>query len=161
MKKNNALTGFGLDSRRKVFKSPPARSSNTMKRGCLSKQTPMKWTMLGWLNFDMISASIRKSISAWFELSSGNVFTATAISDESLFRFFLKYPWYTSPNAPCPSALCKMKVEIYLSYSFENIIKIFSYVYILNFTVTYLTSLKFSLGISFRSWIVHVPPPNS
>ena len=88
--KNNALTGFGLESRRKVFKSPPARSSNTMKRGCLSKQTPMKWTMLGWLNFDMISASIRKSISAWLELSSGNVFTATAISDESVFKFFLK-----------------------------------------------------------------------
>ena len=40
--KNNALTGFGLESRRKVFKSPPAKSSSTMKRGCLSKQTPMK-----------------------------------------------------------------------------------------------------------------------
>ena len=32
--------------------------------GCFSKQTPMKWTMLVWLNLLMMSASIRKSISA-------------------------------------------------------------------------------------------------
>ena len=108
--KNAVLTGFGLDSRRKVLRSPPANSSNTMKRGCLSKQTPINWTMLGWLNLDMISASIRKSISAWLELSSGNVFTATAVSDESPLWLFLKYPWYTSPNAPCPSALIKKNI---------------------------------------------------
>lgn len=67
------LTGFGLDSLRNVLRSPPASSSRTMKRGCLSKQTPMKWTMFGWLNLLIIRASIRKSFSAWFVDSSGNV----------------------------------------------------------------------------------------
>ncbi len=85
--KNVTLTAFGLESRRNVLRSPAAKSSRTMNLGCFSKQTPMKWTMLGWLNLDMIRASMRKSISAWFELSSGNVFTATAISSGSFMAF--------------------------------------------------------------------------
>jgi len=65
------LAGLGRDSLRKAFKSPPASSSRTMKCGCFSKQTPMKWTTFGWLNLLIISASMRKSFSAWRVDSSG------------------------------------------------------------------------------------------
>ena len=61
----SVLTGLGLWSLRKSLRSPPESSSRTMKRGSFPKQTPMKWTMLGCRNLDMMSASIRKSISAW------------------------------------------------------------------------------------------------
>ena len=64
------LTGLDLDSLRKVFKSPPARSSRIINLGCLSKQTPIKWTMFGWTNLLIIKASIRKSISAEIEILS-------------------------------------------------------------------------------------------
>ena len=122
----HSLTGLGLDSLRKDFKSPPAKSSKMINLGCFSKHTPMKWTMLGWLNLDMIKASIKKSISAWFVLSSGKVFTATAISSESL-GVFLKNPWYTSPNAPWPIPLKnKKRKKVFLRGSFPSSVNAFS-----------------------------------
>ena len=85
--KEHILTSLGLVSRRNDLRSPPANNSKMMNLGCFSKQTPIKWTIFGWLNLDMMRASIRKSNSAWLELSSGKVFTATAISRGSLGVF--------------------------------------------------------------------------
>ncbi len=67
------LTRVGRDSRKNVFKSPPAKSSSTINFGEHSNDTPMNLTMFGCENCAMIKASIKKSIEAWFEESSGSV----------------------------------------------------------------------------------------
>ena len=45
-----------------------------MNLGCLSSQTPIKWTMFVWLNLLIIIASIKKSSSACCEASNGRVY---------------------------------------------------------------------------------------
>lgn len=45
--KGMPFTARGLSSRRKFFKFPPASNSNTMYFGFLSKETPIKCTILG------------------------------------------------------------------------------------------------------------------
>lgn len=103
------FTPRGLSSRRKFFKLPPASSSKTMYFGFLSKDTPVKCTMLGWLNLLIISASIMKSVSLWGMVNKGIVLTAMGCSS---LRLYLYTPWNTSPKAPWPRGLAKTQLRV-------------------------------------------------
>lgn len=62
------LTGLGLISRRKDFRSPPSNSSSTMYRGWFSKQTPISCTILGWLNLlemNNVKIQVHTILSNW------------------------------------------------------------------------------------------------
>lgn len=65
-----------------------------MNLGIFSKQTPINRTIFLCMNLDIISASIKKSISAWLLAEySGKVLTATGSSSLISPGMLCRNPW--------------------------------------------------------------------